>query len=94
MLARQDVSIQDAAATIYQLSEDDRIRQQCEAREDYERIQRGISRQMRSLRSTLAKQQKELFQKDEQLSQKDEQLSQKDARIAELESLLAKASDS
>ena len=34
MLATEDSVIYDAAETIYQLSEDERIRQECEARED------------------------------------------------------------
>lgn len=35
MLAVNDQAFTEAATTIYQLSEDERIRQQCEAREDY-----------------------------------------------------------
>ena len=34
MLAKQDISLSAAAETIYELSEDERIQQECEARED------------------------------------------------------------
>ncbi len=43
MEAAKNRMIDDAATTIYQLTADERIRQQCEAREDYLRRQRGIS---------------------------------------------------
>ena len=42
MLAVQDNSIDAAAETIYQLSEDERIRQECEAREDYLKRELGM----------------------------------------------------
>ena len=42
MLAEKNEAIDDAATTVYQLSEDERIRLQCQAREDYERDQRTV----------------------------------------------------
>ena len=46
MLASKNQEIDEAATTIYQISEDERIRQQCEAREDYIRRQNGMRRRM------------------------------------------------
>jgi len=46
MVAAKNRMIDDAATTIYQLTEDERIRQQCEAREDYLRRQRGIQQML------------------------------------------------
>lgn len=42
MLAKQDDYINEASATIYQLSQEENIRLQCEAREDYYRRQRSV----------------------------------------------------
>lgn len=41
MLAQKNEHINDASNTIYQLTQDEKIRMQCEAREDYYRTQRG-----------------------------------------------------
>lgn len=42
MLAKDNDSINDAATTVYQLTQDETIRLQCEAREDYYRNQRDF----------------------------------------------------
>lgn len=42
MLAKQDDYINEASATIYQLSQEENIRLQCEARKDYYRRQRSV----------------------------------------------------
>lgn len=42
MLAKDNEYIADASDTIYKLSQEERIRMECEAREDYYRRQRGI----------------------------------------------------
>lgn len=46
MLAEHDEIIANASSTIYQLSQDEMIRLQCEAREDYYRRQRSVQHQM------------------------------------------------
>ena len=42
MLAQKNEFINEASATIYQLSQEENIRLQCEAREDYYRRQRSV----------------------------------------------------
>lgn len=74
MVAAKNRMIDDAATTIYQLTEDERIRQQCEAREDYLRRQRGI--------------QKMLEEQRQQLTEKDKQLTEKDQQIAEMQKII------
>ena len=74
MLAAENANIAEAAKTMYELSQDERIRQQCLAREDYYKRQSSLTKR-------LAKQEMRLAEIDEQLSQKDEQLSQKDRII-------------
>lgn len=49
MLAQDNEYINEASATIYQLSQEEKVRLQCEAREDYYRLQRGMQRRMEKL---------------------------------------------
>lgn len=42
MLAHNNEYLEEASATIYQLSQEERIRMECEAREDFYRTQRGL----------------------------------------------------
>jgi chromosome segregation ATPase len=74
MVAAKNRMIDDAATTIYQLTEDERIRQQCEAREDYLRRQRGIQEMLEEQR--------------QQLTEKDKQLTEKDQQIAEMQKII------
>ena len=46
MLARNNDNIKEASTTVYQLSQEERIRMECEAREDYHRTQRGIQKKL------------------------------------------------
>lgn len=46
MLAKDNDYIKDAASTVYQLSQEEMIRLQCEAREDYYRTQLGLKHEM------------------------------------------------
>lgn len=46
MLAKDNTYIADAASTAYQLSQEEMIRLQCEAREDYYRTQLGLKYEM------------------------------------------------
>lgn len=49
MLAQTNEQFQEAAETVYKLSQEERIRQQCEAREDYYRRQNTLKRRMEQL---------------------------------------------
>ena len=49
MLAKQNQFINEASATIYQLSQEELIRLQCEAREDYYRRQREVQHKLERL---------------------------------------------
>lgn len=46
MLAKNNNYISDAASTVYRLSQEEMIRLQCEAREDYYRTQLGLKHEM------------------------------------------------
>ena len=82
MLAAGNTAIDEAAETVYHLSEDERIRQICEAREDYMRIQDDI----KTIRERL---EQEKVQLEAELEQKDAELEQKDAVIRQLQEQLA-----
>lgn len=56
MLAKQDEFINEASATIYQLSQEEQIRLQCEAREDYYRRQRTIQYNLDKQKDTIESQ--------------------------------------
>ncbi len=82
MLAKQYEAIDDAATTIYQISEDDRIRYECWAREDYEKRQRALNRKLEQ-KDEIIRQDKEIIQ------QSKETINDMAKRIAELEAKLA-----
>ncbi len=83
MLAKQDTGIRDAATTIYQLSEDERIRQQCEAREDYYRIQRGMAWQVKQLKTAVTKRDKKIAKQEQQLTRQNQTISQQADQITQ-----------
>ncbi len=77
MIAAQDIDINEAAETIYQLSEDERIHLECEAREDYWKRLSGIN--------------KLLAQKDQIIAEKEQAIANKDKEIAKLKAMLAES---
>ncbi len=89
MLAENNQYIKDAVVTVRQLTQEEKIRQQCEAREDYYR--RTVGREKLLKKTTLERDQFIVENKDlkEQISQKDDEIAKKDAEIEHLRSLLA-----
>ena len=103
MLAENNEYLKEATETVYELSQEEQIRMQCEAREDYNRrmlgIGRTIARQTRELKekdaiiaekdSALAKQATILLEKDSALTKQAAILAEKDSIIASLQAQLA-----
>ena len=81
MLAAQDAIMEDAATTLYQLSEDERIRMECWARED--RLKREQAREeiIEEQQQALAEKDQELAVKDQELQSKDQELQSKDQEL-------------
>ena len=77
MLAQKDDYIKEASDTIYQLSQEEKIRLQCEAREDYYRRECRITKQHDRINELTT-----------QIAEKDAQLNKKDALINALEAEL------
>ncbi len=100
VLAQSNEYLQEAVSGVRQLTEDEKIRQQCQAREDFAYWERIKSNHMKELGDGLAKAkddlqqaqgelqqaQDELQQAQEALVQKDAELAKALAKIAELES--------
>ena len=96
MLAAQDNYISEAASTIYQLSEDERIRQECEAREDFLKRQKGMQKRIARMGKEiddLAENNSLLTAQNDhltaELSKSNAELAQRNKEIAELNALLA-----
>ncbi|MBQ9118818.1 MAG: Rpn family recombination-promoting nuclease/putative transposase [Lachnospiraceae bacterium] len=96
MLAQKNEYIQEATSTMYMLTEEEKIRQQCEAREEYYRLQRYHKHmedrakhlevhcdQLEAQRDQLEVQ---LDQLEAQRDQLNEQLSQANVKITSIES--------
>ena len=77
MLSKSDQNIQNAAKTVYQLSQDEKIRLQCEALEEYQRLEK--TRQLR-----LEQMEKSIAEKEQALADKDQALADKEAEIEKL----------
>ncbi len=77
MLAEKNPILEDAVQTLYEMSEEEQIREQCMAREDYYRT-------INTYEAEILDRDQRLEEKDQQLSQKDQQLSQKNQQIEEL----------
>ncbi len=89
MLAEKNEYISEAADTIYHLTQDEKIRMQCEAREDYYRTRRGWQDMLEEKDAMLKEMDAMLKEKDAMLKEKDAMLEEKDAIIRLQESALA-----
>ena len=81
MHAQKDEYIEEAANTIYRLSQDEKVRLQCEAREDYYRRQRSVQHY-------IEEQAEQIAEKDSRIAQKEAELKARDSRIADLDANL------
>ena len=97
MLSPKNEYIGEAVETVYQLSQEEKIRMQCEAREDYYRTQRGwqgmLDEQkdrLREMDHLLAERDVMLREKEDMLKEKDGILKEKDSMLKERDSMLKK----
>lgn len=75
MLAEKKPIINEACHTVYKLTQEEEIRMQCEAREDFYRTQAGVHNHY----------QKEIKQRDEIIAEKDKLISELQAKLAEVD---------
>ncbi|MEE1314370.1 MAG: Rpn family recombination-promoting nuclease/putative transposase [Faecalimonas sp.] len=93
MLAEKNEFLEEAAQSVYVANEDEIIRQMCRAREDRERHERTIQRELKKLqelqereaemKQAVAQADQKLAEKDQQISEKDQQISEKDQQLSE-----------
>ena len=91
MLASKNQEIDEAATTIYQISEDERIRQQCEAREDYIRRQNGMRRRMEKAEAIAAEERAKTAKAEERAAEEKEKTVKAEERAAKAEERAAEA---
>ena len=84
MLAEKNEAIDDAATTVYQLSEDERIRLQCQAREDYERDQRTVQHYIEMQAKAFEEQTKAFEEQTKALAEKSALIAEYEARYGKL----------
>jgi uncharacterized coiled-coil protein SlyX len=88
MLAQKDTAIEEASNTVYKLSQEEKIRLQCEAREEYYRVQRTRDKlwenainDKKELEAALAEKEAVLAEKDSTIAEQNTALAEKDATI-------------
>lgn len=89
MLAQNNNYFKEASETVYQLTQEEQIRQQCLAREDYNRTMKGIENTFAAQKHEISTLKKDLDDANQQISAQNKQLSEKDAMIASLQAQLA-----
>ena len=92
MLAQNNEYIRQASETIYQLSQEEAIRQQCEAREDYYRRQKGINDELEEKTNLLKKKDKtinKLSSQNKSLSSQNEILSSQNKELSSQNEVLS-----
>ncbi len=93
MLAKNNQYIKDAVTTIRQLTQEEKIRQQCEAREDYYRRTAGREKLLKKTASERDELKEQLSQKNAEIAKKDDDIAKKDADIAKKDADIAKKDD-
>ena len=82
MLAQDNHYFKEASETVYELTQEERIRQQCLAREDYNRTMKGIENNLSAQKYEISTLKKDLADANEQISRQNKQLSVKDQQLS------------
>ena len=85
MISADNRSMQEAGETLFTLNEDDRIRNQCEAREDYRRTWDGVKQNMDELQMKIAELKLSNTELKSMNEKKDNLIASLEAQIAELQ---------
>ena len=91
MLVNENENIQEAMLealeSLYVANSDEIVRQQCRAREDAERMERTLQRDLKLLQDTVDSQAEEIQSMKSRIDEKDVAIAEKDAEIARLKKL-------
>lgn len=88
MAAKNNDIFTSASETLYRLNADELIREQCQAREDYERHERTVKKRLAEQAEMLEKQSAQLEEKDAQLEEQNKKLKEKDSQLELFKKLL------
>ena len=89
MHAQKDKYIREASDTIYQLTQNENIRLQCEAREDYYRRQRSVQHYIEEQAERLAEQNSLIADLDTAIKERDSVIAEKEADLRTKDSVIA-----
>ena len=89
MFVENNEYLKEATETVYEISQEEQIRMQCEAREDYNRRMLGIGRLLAKQTRELKEQAAIIAEKNSALMEKDSALATQSAILAEKDSALA-----
>ena len=84
MLAKKNDAIAEAVETIYKLSEEENIRLQCEAREDYYRRQRDAQILRERQDRQMQEQKRQMQEQERQMQEQEQQMQEQEQQIQEL----------
>ena len=83
MYAESDDNLREAATSIYKLTQDEKIRQQCEAREDYHRRTAGRERLLKETQELVKEQQDKLKEQQGKLKEQQDKLEEQQDKLEE-----------
>ena len=86
MLAQNNHYFKEASETVYQLTQEEQIRQQCLAREDYNRTMKGIENNFAAQKHEISTLKKDLADANQQLSEYQQHIQVLEAQLAEYQS--------
>lgn len=89
MLAQDNQYFKEASETVYSLSKEEQIRQQCWAREDYYRTIRAYNKDIADLKSEISKKDQQLMEKDALIAALQAQLAEKGSKEQKIESCVS-----
>ena len=85
MLAEKNDAIAEAAETVYKLSEEEMIRLQCEAREDYYRRQRDAEILRERQERRMQEREQQIQEQEQQIQNQEQQIQDQEQQIQKLE---------
>lgn len=83
MLAQNNNYFKEASETVYELTQEEQIRQQCLAREDYNRTMKGIENNFAAQKHEIATLKADLANANQQISEQSQQLSEQSRELSE-----------
>ncbi len=94
MIAADDKVFQELGETLFMLNADEKIRYQCEAREEYWRLQNTTKKQLERQQATLEKQSSTIEEQKATIAENEATIAELKATIAKLQAEVQKKQES